>query len=443
MSKQRPSDGPPDPHGLAPPESSRHPGTGWAGRIFKNTYTRDGRQIRVKGWSVKIQFRGTRRTFSLSAKTGAAARVEAQALHQTIVTQGWDAIHPRPTGARTPGRPGSGAEPDWPKTDARHWRQRLLRRPHSRPAGSVAPGELSVRIDHAGHGRYFPLHTTDPAAGAARAREVYVAVVREGWEQARRTHACEMTLALHWTDDPLAWTYSTLHTCVSDGLERIPSRRQRDRLGKTVLVVEPDPTIRHALAGCVQQQEGFVCLGSCETAAGAIAAMSRHPPDLVLTSHVLPLLATARAGESGRRAGDESLVVQYSVHEDSDQLFKATPGGASGYLLKRTPPDRLFEPILDAPPDTRLTTEHVTTFVRRYFQKLLQRLSPSESGREMAKLTHREHEILNLLSRGCVDKEIADALRISIWTVHGHLKRIYEKLGVHTRTEAAIRYLQK
>ena len=70
-------------------------------------------------------------------------------------------------------------------------------------------------------------------------------------------------------------------------------------------------------------------------------------------------------------------------------------------------------------------------------------LSSQNSQRETAKLTDREHEIMNLLSRGCVDKEIADALQISIWTVHGHLKRIYEKLGVHTRTEAAIKFLDK
>jgi len=61
----------------------------------------------------------------------------------------------------------------------------------------------------------------------------------------------------------------------------------------------------------------------------------------------------------------------------------------------------------------------------------------------MAKLTHREHEVLALLSKGYVDKEIADSLRISIWTVHGHVKNIFEKLGVHTRTEAVIKFLQK
>ena len=74
---------------------------------------------------------------------------------------------------------------------------------------------------------------------------------------------------------------------------------------------------------------------------------------------------------------------------------------------------------------------------------MVESLSTPESARETARLTQRERDILNLLSEGCLDKEIADALGISLWTVHSHLKKIYEKLGVHTRTEAAIRYLHK
>src|SRR5205823_12247151 len=114
-----------------------------------------------------------------------------------------------------------------------------------------------------------------------------------------------------------------------------------------------------------------------------------------------------------------------------------------GYLLKRTSPDRLFEPIVGALKDGDLSPDRIALQVRRYFQSLAESLSTLESEREMSRLTQREHDILNLLSKGFLDKEIADALGISLWTVHGHLKNIYEKLGVHTRTEAAVRYLHK
>jgi len=135
--------------------------------------------------------------------------------------------------------------------------------------------------------------------------------------------------------------------------------------------------------------------------------------------------------------------VFFTTHEDSDQLFKATPGGASGYILKRTSPERLLEPIVGVLKDGDLSPDRIAVHVRRYFQSLVESLSSLESARDMARLTPRERDILNLLSKGSLDKEIAESLRISLWTVHGHLKNIYDKLGVHTRTEAAVRYLQK
>lgn len=424
-------------------DASRDPKANWAGRVFKNTYTRGGRRIEIRGWSVKIQHQGTRRTFSLAAKTRAAAQVEAQAVYQTIVTQGWEAATSVRHLVRASSRPGGTGEKSWSRTDARHWRQRLLRRRHALPTSSAAATELSVRIDHAGRGQYFPLGTSHEDDAADRAREVYVAIVREGWEKARQSHPCELTVALHWTDNPLAWTYATLHTVISEEGRSVGPRRHHARLRSTVVVIEPEATIRRALSACVGRQDGFVCVGAYETATAALSAIVRRTPRLVLTNHLLPHHAADGLVDSLRRIGAASFVLFYSTHEDSDQLFKATPGGAAGYLLKRTAPDRLFEPIMDTAPATALTADTVAAQVRRYFQKILLGLPAADSGREMAKLTHREHEILNLLSRGCVDKEIADTLRISIWTVHGHLKRIYEKLGVHTRTEAAIKYLQK
>jgi DNA-binding NarL/FixJ family response regulator len=144
-----------------------------------------------------------------------------------------------------------------------------------------------------------------------------------------------------------------------------------------------------------------------------------------------------------RRLAPTLPILFFTIHEDSDQLFKATPGGASGYMLKRTSPERLFEPIVGALEDGVLSADRIALHVRRYFQDLVGSLSILESSPGVARLTHREHDILNLLSKGYLDKEIAEALGISLWTVHGHLKKIYEKLGVHTRTEAAVRYLQK
>jgi DNA-binding NarL/FixJ family response regulator len=123
-------------------------------------------------------------------------------------------------------------------------------------------------------------------------------------------------------------------------------------------------------------------------------------------------------------------------------MFASTPGGAGGYLLKRVKPDRLLEPILNVPSRSELMSDDLLLRVKYYFQELLQLHSAHDTS-AVAKLTRREREVLALLSKGCVDKEIAHAMGIGVWTVHGHIKRIFEQLKVRTRTEAVIRYLEK
>jgi len=165
--------------------------------------------------------------------------------------------------------------------------------------------------------------------------------------------------------------------------------------------------------------------------------------DLILINHILPDRPGRECADQMRTQAPNAASLIYSVYEDSDQLFKATPGGAVGYLLKRTSPRRILEPIAGMAGQGVLSPEQMSNGIRRYFQSMIASLPAGDSVHDLARLTHREQEILSFLSKGFLDKEIADALRISIWTVHGHLKRIFEKLGVHTRTEAAVKYLHK
>ncbi len=445
MSKQRPSSVSARPAALTrKPRAVRAPAGYWRKRVFKNTYTRAGHCIQLRGWSVKIQHQGTRRTFSLEAKSRAAAAIEAQAIYQTLVTQGWDAVAPGPRHAgNVPGAGGDGKEQSWPRTDLHYWKRRLLRRRHASPTIPSASRELSVRIDHAGTGHHFPLGTINEDDAAARAREIYVAVVRDGWNTVRQRYACELTVAVHWTDNPLAWTYATLHTVTRDEARSVEPRQSADKARTPVVVIEPDASIRRALAVCVNHHDGFACVAAHESATSAVAAMAGRPPRLVLANHILPHLAADALVDRLSRIVPVPFVLFYSTYEDSDQLFKATPGGAEGYLLKRTPAEGILEPIAQVPGNRVLSPEQIFRSVREYFQDVIRSLPAVDAGREMVKLTHREHEILNLLSKGYVDKEIAGSLGISVWTVHGHLKRVFEKLGVHTRTEAVVKYLYK
>jgi DNA-binding NarL/FixJ family response regulator len=123
-------------------------------------------------------------------------------------------------------------------------------------------------------------------------------------------------------------------------------------------------------------------------------------------------------------------------------MFVSTPGGAEGYLLKRVNPSNLLDPVLQVGKIYEASAEDHFTAVRLFFKSLL-RPRTGQNADALAKLTKRENEVLLLLSKGCVDKEIAQAMSISVWTVHGHIKKIFERLSVRTRTEAVIRYLEK
>jgi DNA-binding NarL/FixJ family response regulator len=445
MSKQRPSGAVARPvTGLGANASIPVPTGHWRKRVFKNTYTRDGRCIEVKNWSVKIQHQGTRRTFSLAAGSRAAAAVEAQAIYQTIVTQGWDAAVSNARHHLRDRQSGDAAtDAALPKTDIRYWTRRLIRRRHWSPRSPTPAGELSARVEHSGFGYYFPLGTSNEKQAAARALEIFLAAVRCGWEAVYQGWPREVTIALHWADNPLTWTYATFHTMTRADDPLATGGMTRAAATLDVVVIEPDVPIRRALSLCIGRQIGFTCRGSFANAADALAAITGHSVHLMVVNQSLPDVTAAALEEKLRRAAPDVPILFFSVYEDSDQLFKATPGGATGYLLKRTPPDRLFEPIAGVSQSKRLDREAIALQVRRYFQDVVEGLSAPDTSREMAKLTHREHEILNLLSKGYVDKEIAEALGISVWTVHGHLKKVFEKLGVHTRTEAAVKYLHK
>jgi hypothetical protein len=195
----------------------------WQRRLFKNTFTYQGRRREVKRWCVKIQHAGTRRTFSLTAITRAAAALEAQTLYRMIMTQGWDTAGlANRNGVARAGRP-RGNPSSWPKTDPRHWQQRLLLRKPPSPVPRSDASEFSARLEHAGTSAYFPLGTLDHTAAARRALAIYQTILREGWDAAQQQFSRELTIAIHWANNPLAWTYATFHTCPDSGIPRTPS----------------------------------------------------------------------------------------------------------------------------------------------------------------------------------------------------------------------------
>jgi DNA-binding NarL/FixJ family response regulator len=410
----------------------------WQLRLFKNTFTRQGRRFELKGWRVKIQHLGRRQTFALVSPDRAQAAAEARLIYETILTHGWQAI-PRHVGkgkSHPHGTPVPVVRSDFPKSNGRYWQQRLIQRPHGLPAGEAMEGEFSVRLEHQGTSFYFPLGQREAGPAAGRAQAIYQTVQTEGWAAACEKFSRELTLAIHWSDNPLAWTYTTIRTRVAP--TALPARP-----GRRIALVGAEGPVQWALAFHLSRQPDWVCVAQVATADALFGQLSPDAVDLALVNQHLPDLPGVICLQRLQEHLPNTVGLLFSLYESSDQLFFSTPGGAAGYLLKRTLPDRILEPLDGLGSETPLTGKVIAGLVRQYFQRVVTALPGSDSAGALGSLTRRETEILDLLSKGYLDKEIAHALRISPWTVHGHLKAIFEKLSVHTRTEAVVKYLQK
>jgi DNA-binding NarL/FixJ family response regulator len=327
------------------------------------------------------------------------------------------------------------------KTDLAYWKTRLLLRRYRFPPSGQSEQDLAAHIDHAGAGYFFPLGTPNVDVAAAKAARIHQMALSQGWNATCRQFSRELIVSFEWCMNPVLWTYTTIHTLVGKraghDAHSLPANSNRQR----VLVVECDAGVRRALCWCIDHQAGFASV-PCDAVESFSRALALHHPRMVLLNRHL-------AGRIGfKSAGTISLIqpgilaLTYSVHVDGDQMFISTPGGADGYLVKRVKPDQLLEPILQVAHRSELTTEDFLLPVKHHFRELLQ-LHSNHDHTALAQLTRREREVLELLSKGCVDKEIAQAMGISAWTVHGHVKNIFQRLQVHTRTEAVIRYLEK
>jgi DNA-binding NarL/FixJ family response regulator len=328
-----------------------------------------------------------------------------------------------------------------PNTSPAFWQQRLVRRPHHDPAAPFPAEGFSVRIAYKGAAGYFPLGSDDEADAANEARLINLTLLRKGWAGACSEFSREVTVAVHWAANPLVWTYATLHTQVRSSWRETPTSSGPECL--RVVVVEPDAGIRRALAHYVDRHSGFRCAVAFDSATAAFEDISRSVPQLALVNHHLPDMEGPRCVERLRSLAPSCSCLLFSVYEDSGELFKSTPGGSAGYFLKRTPPDQLLAPLSGALVRDVLSAEQISRCVWKYFQQVLIPLESGDAAAEMEKLSPRECQVLDCLSRGYVDKEIATTLGISAWTVHGHLKNIFGKLGAHSRTEAVVKYLQR
>jgi DNA-binding NarL/FixJ family response regulator len=134
-------------------------------------------------------------------------------------------------------------------------------------------------------------------------------------------------------------------------------------------------------------------------------------------------------------------VLMLTVYDESEQIFKSLMAGATGYLLKRTPREKLLEAIKEVTSGGAPMSRQIARRVVKFFQEIEQLPATTSRAPEVTALTEREEQVLASLAKGHSYKEIADLLGISFETVRTHVRSLYEKLHVHSRTEAVLKYL--
>lgn len=203
-----------------------------------------------------------------------------------------------------------------------------------------------------------------------------------------------------------------------------------------VAVVDDDEGIRTSLAAMIRRAPNLRLTGDYPDAETALKEIPRRPPDVVLMDINLPGVNGVECVRHLKATLPSLQVLMLTVYEDSDSLFNSLKAGASGYLLKRTASARLLEAIRDVHDGGSPMTPQLARRVVQFFSK------PGPEDSAVSKLTPGEKEFLDQLAQGYAYKEIADRMKISIDTVRSYVRTVYEKLHVHSRTEAVVKYLR-
>ena len=204
-----------------------------------------------------------------------------------------------------------------------------------------------------------------------------------------------------------------------------------------IAIVEDDKTVRDGLQMLLNGSPGFSCVAAYSNGEDAVTGLPEVNPDVVLMDINLPGMNGIECILSLKEQNLSMLFIMLTVFENTDAIFQSLSAGASGYLLKQTPPAKLLESIQDVFHGGSPMSGEIARKVVQSFQH------PAAASKQLPGLTKREEEILSYLVKGYFYKEIAGLLFISTETVRTHIRNIYEKLQVRTRTEAILKYLNK
>ena len=201
-----------------------------------------------------------------------------------------------------------------------------------------------------------------------------------------------------------------------------------------VAIVEDNKTTREGLETIVNLSTDFRCICTCATAEEALRILPAKEPELVLMDIQLPNMSGVDCMARLKALLPEVKAIMVTVYEDPDRIYSALRAGASGYLLKRSTPEEVLDAMREVQQGGGAMSGEIARKVIGYFRE------QTTATAEVDQLTAREREVLDLVVGGLSNKEIAERLSVTVAAVRFHLKHIYQKLHVLSRTEAALKF---
>lgn len=202
-----------------------------------------------------------------------------------------------------------------------------------------------------------------------------------------------------------------------------------------IAIVDDNRVIRESLTEFVRADPDCECIFSCATAEEALEELPRRQPDIILMDIQLPDISGIECTARLKQILPAAQIIMVTVYEDTERIFKALRAGACGYLLKRCKPEELIAAIREVRQGGAPMSREIARKVIASFQE------PVTTAAEVEGLSPREREILELLAAGHPNKQIAARLGLTDGTVRWHLRHVYHKLHVRSRTEAALKFL--
>jgi NarL family two-component system response regulator LiaR len=204
-----------------------------------------------------------------------------------------------------------------------------------------------------------------------------------------------------------------------------------------IVIVEDDSRYRSYLRTIVDGTPGFRCAGAFASAEAALATAAGNPPDVVLMDLELPGMPGVRAISAFRERLPRVDVLVLTFHSEAEHLFPCLEAGACGYLVKPIDPAQLVAAVQEARNGGAPMSGPIARLVLHSFRRR------ADERRDLEGLTARELEVLRLIATGTLPQETAGQLGISERTVQTHLRNIYDKLHVHSRSQAVARFLAR